>query len=79
MLLYNEIIKVPEEKEDLVMCVSQTANQRPPLSHTFKAEMAEGQLQHKASFILLSDLHEFLTETVLSAAVATLVTPSGHF
>lgn len=79
MVLYNEIIKVPEEKEELVMCVSQTVNQRPPLSHTFKAEMAEGQLQHETSFTLLSDLHVFLTETVLSAAVATLITPSGHF
>lgn len=79
MVLCNEIIKVPEEKEDLVMCVSQTVNRRPPLSHTFKAEMAVGQLQHKASFRLLSGLREFLTETVLSAAVATLVTPSGHF
>lgn len=58
------------------MCVSQTLNQRPHLSHTFKAEMAEGQLQHKASFTRFADLHGFITDTVLS--VATLVTPSGH-
>lgn len=77
MVLYNAIIKEPEEKEDLVMCVSQMLNQRPHLRHTFKPEMVEGQLRHKASFTRLADVHGFITDTVLS--VATLVIPSGHF